>query len=74
MRAGPLVVYGGLMDSIDVLRDWLEALPPGTRIQSPAFEGDTFVQQAAGWNRGRGWIGSITLLSFSLRWAVVSDG
>lgn len=60
------------MHTIYVLRDWLDSLPLGTKIQSSAFPGDIFVKRPnGGWDRGQGASRSIDLIAFSLRWETV---
>lgn len=66
------VWYTRIMDTIDILEDWLRHLPQGTKIQSPAFEGHTWVKDTpTRWSRGRGSVSAWNLLGFSLRWKVV---
>lgn len=68
------VWYTGLMntiDSIDIVKNWLDSLEPGTRIQSPVFEGHTWVKNSYGWSRGLTSVRTWILLGFSLRWKIV---
>lgn len=59
------------MDTIEIVKDWLDALEPGTKIQSPTFEGYTWVKGDRGWSRGIVGVRSWILVGFSLRWKIV---
>ena len=63
---------GRRRSSLDVVRDWLDGLPEGTKIVSPKFKGDTFVKRGDYWTRGPGPVGPMVLLAYSMVWDVVS--